>query len=265
MRMPVRLVGAVHSPLGQRWGTVINVDARLRSHAHHLGVDTRWSPALLLGVTCVALIMVGVHIGGVIGGPITATLIAVVLVVTNRQVQRQIDRIAQEALTEVVLHLSRALRSGETFERALAGLGNSDIPLTRGMGQLVRQVRTGRPLDSALEAWLANASSSPEQLLAAAMTLGVSHGGTLARTLDGVGEALRDELELAARRRILLAQTTMSAGVLVALPVVFAIVVSVVRGTSVFGDTVGLGLLVAGLVLDAVGLWWMAQMLRRLR
>lgn len=262
MSLPARVVEPVRAHADPRWRLLANVDAHLRSRAQALGVETRWSPLVLMAIGCVALSMAGAHLGGLIGGLVATGLTAAGLAVAERQVDRRIERLAENALAEVALRMSRAMRAGDTVERALAELDEMGALLTAGLRRVVRQVGTGRPVEPALAEWLAGARSSPEQLLAAAMAIGVSHGGSLARTLDGVGDGLRDELEHSSRRRILLVQTRMSAAVLVALPVVFAFVVSTMQGRSLFEDAAGL--LVSGLLLDAVGLWWMTKTMRRL-
>jgi tight adherence protein B len=265
VRVPARVVEPLATSQGadRRWK--FTLDSSLRSRAEDLGINVVWPPSLLLGVVAVAMFFAGARIGGLIGALVACGVFIAMLTATGPYVRRRVERCTEAALPEVALRVSRSLQTGDSLEQALRALSSNTVPLTRGLNGLIRQIRMGRPVEPALDVWLARATTSAERLLAAALTLGVSHGGPLATALDGVGEGLRDELQHSARRRLLLVQATMSTGVLVSLPVVFAIVASVVRGASIFDGAVGMFLVVGGLLLDALGLWWMSVLMRRLR
>lgn len=265
MNVPARVVEplATSQGAGRRWRYALDVS--LRSRAEDLGITVVCPPSLILGVVALALLFAGARIGGLIAALVACGVLIAMLMATGPYGRRRVERSAEAGLPEVALRVSRSLQTGDSLEQALCALSSNAVPLTRGLNVLIRQVRTGRPLEPALDAWLTCATTSAERLLAAALTLGVSHGGPLATALDGVGEGLRDELQHSARRRLLLVQATMSTGVLVSLPVVFAIVASVIRGASILDGVVGMLLLVGGVLLDALGLWWMSVLMRRLR
>ena len=264
MKVPSRVVEPMAPPrAGQFWASAL--DLSLRSRAEDLGITVVWSPSLILAVVCAALFFAGVHIGGLIGAFVACGVAVAIATATPQYLRRRVDRSAEAGLPEVALRIARALQTGDSLEQALVALSSNVAPLTGGLDRLIRQLRRGRPLEPALDAWLTNAATSSERLLAAALILGVSHGGPLATALDGVGEGLRDELQHSARRRLLLVQATMSTTVLVALPVVFAIVASIVRGAVILADGVGFLLFAGGLLLDGLGLWWMSVLRRRLR
>jgi len=120
---------------------------------------------------------------------------------------------------EICVRLSRTIRSGRSVEEAFDELVGHVTPLPVGVVRVATQSGTGRPLGVAVDDWVRGAESSAERLMSSALHLGVRRGGELATTLDVVGGGLRDDLELDARRRVLLVQATMSAAVLVMLPV----------------------------------------------
>ena len=168
----------------------------------------------------------------------------------------------QQLLPELALRIGRSIRAGRPLEHAI------DDAAQTGHMALVRvnsEVRAGRPLPDALDDWLHRCESDAERLLAAALVLGSERGGDLARSLDVVGEGLRDDIQLDARRRTLLTQSRLSAGVLVALPVVFATLASVLQGGPIYKGWVGLILLAVGGGLDVIGLLWIKRLLRGLR
>lgn len=113
--------------------------------------------------------------------------------------------------------------------------------------------------------WSDDASSESEQLLVTALAIALRAGAQLGPVLDGLAVALRDELALDARRRVLLVQAQVSALVLVAMPVAFALLSSIVRGGVAFSGVTGLVLLTGGIGLDGIGVVWMRRLLRGLQ
>ena len=60
-------------------------------------------------------------------------------------------------------------------------------------------------------------------------------------------------------------QAQVSALVLVVMPVGFAALSSIMRGSFVFTGVVGVALLAGGLILDGIGVLWMRRLMRGLR
>jgi len=114
-----------------------------------------------------------------------------------------------------------------------------------------------------VSSWSRNGESDAERLLVGAIEVGIGSGADRADALDAVGEAIRDDIDHDRRRRILLSQNQMSAGVLVCLPIVFAAISSLTRGVP-YSGLAGMGLLASGLLFDAMGLLWIRRLLRRL-
>lgn len=160
------------------------------------------------------------------------------------------------------MQISRRLRSGRPLELALSEAAESGHGSLR---QVSDQIAAGRPMYDAIEEWATLAKSEAEQLLVAALLMGAESGGDIARALDLVGDGIRDDLQLDARRRTLLTQSRVSAGVLVSLPVVFAGVASLLQGQLIYRGLSGLVLLAIGVGLDLVGLAWIKRLLRGLQ
>ena len=179
--------------------------------------------------------------------------------------ERRHERSWREGLSSFVLQLSRALRSGLSIDRALHEVVESAPQLPVRVRAAVGQLGAGRSLDVVLTEWLRAAPFEPERLLVTAVALGQRCGANLAPVLDGISDAIRDDLALDARRRVLLVQAKLSTAVLVVLPIGFAAASSLARGSFTFRGPVGIGLLVAGLFLDGLGVWWMRRLLRALR
>jgi len=163
------------------------------------------------------------------------------------------------------MQLSRAVRAGASIDHALRATADDDVAIPVRVHDVANRVASGQPISSAIEAWAGDARSEPERLLIAALRVGQGVGAHMGPVLDGLAMALRDELALEARRRVLLVQAQLSAAVLVALPIGFVAVSSAMRGSFAFSGTRGLVLLTAGLVLDGFGVLWMRRLLRGLR
>ncbi len=171
------------------------------------------------------------------------------------------ERRSQQELPEIAMRLGRSLRAGSPLEQALIEAADIGHPsLLRVREQLI----AGRPIGDAVDDWAKTAASEPERLLVAALSLGRESGGNLASAIDLVGGGIRDDLQLDARRRTLLTQSRLSAGLLVALPIVFATLASVLQGRVIYQGLGGLILLMVGGGLDLLGLAWIRRLLRGL-
>lgn len=168
-----------------------------------------------------------------------------------------------ELLPEVALRLSRVLRSGAPLETAVVRVDADMSQKHSAVASAARYISSGRPVTEVIAGWTRRAGSDAERLLVSAIEVGVETGADLAEALDSVGEAIRDDVDHDRRRRILLAQSQMSAGVLVCLPLLFAVVSSLTRGVPYSGG-VGISLFVSGVVFDALGMLWIRRLLRRL-
>jgi len=94
-------------------------------------------------------------------------------------------------------------------------------------------------------------------LVTAAVDLAVMAGGEPADLLAGVADSLRDDQAVAAEARALATQARASAAVVALAPLAFAVLTAPFRSGGLIGSGAVGWLAVAGLSLDAVGLWWM--------
>lgn len=242
-----------------------SVDQRLNERLGPLGITFTQSPSLVLGTSGLVVAVTAIRFAGVWGAGLVLAVSGLGWVsldwITALLIRRRSDRL----LPEVALRLARSLRSGLPPEGAIvevAGELDGDHP---ALARVAGQLHTGRPIVDTVESWLRSTHGDAEQLMAAGLLLGIRHGGDLATAIDAVGEGLRDDLDLDARRRVLLTQSRMSAAVLVALPVAFAVVASGLHGGSIYQGAVGKGLLLGGVALDLLGIQWMRSLMRRIQ
>ncbi len=105
-------------------------------------------------------------------------------------------------------------------------------------------------------------------MVAAALVLAADAGGAVAVVLDGVGETVRDRIAVEREVGALSSQARASAALLVVAPVVFSVLAATAdrRVASVLvASPVGWACVAGGLLLDALGAWWMARLIGRVR
>ena len=166
-----------------------------------------------------------------------------------------------EAIPQALELAARALRSGASVLTALESVA-AELPET-GLGRVVSRVRGGLNLSEALDDWV---SGTPDRQTAAAL-LAVGHdsGAAMAASLDRAAASLRQRQALGDEIRALTSQTRTSGVVVAAAPAGFAVIVTLVDRDALSGlvtTPIGLLSLMLGLVLEAVGIWWMARLCR---
>jgi tight adherence protein B len=160
--------------------------------------------------------------------------------------------------------VARSLRSGASLRLAVAEAARvTPGPLGAELGMVSTAAAHGQPLVVALDDLAARRPLPGVRLAVAALCLGLETGGAQARAVDGVATTLRDRLGVAAELRALSSQARVSALVIGLAPVGFAGFAAATdprTATFLFRTAPGLALLVTGLVLDAVGWWWMRRL-----
>lgn len=149
----------------------------------------------------------------------------------------------------------------QAFESVAAGTGR----WASGARRLVHRVRAGSAVLVATDDWVAEDPDPSVRLLADALAISATTGGSHLRAVDAVIDAVRDRAALQREVRALASQAQASAVVLVLLPVGFAVAVALVdpRVRDVYvGSPLGPVCIAGGLGLDAVGAWIMARLVR---
>ncbi len=170
-------------------------------------------------------------------------------------------------LPELLERIASGLRAGLALGPALMEAAQgAPHPLAIELTPLALALRHGAPLEAELERWATTPSSSPDvRLVAASLDLARQAGGSTSRAVDRVAATLRERRELQAEARALATQARASAGVLAVAPVVFtALVATIEPGAAavLFTTPLGVGCLVAGAGLDALGAAWMGRIVR---
>ena len=166
-----------------------------------------------------------------------------------------------DSLPQALELTARALRSGASVLTALDTVA-TEIPET-GWAEVVGRVRGGLDLTEALDGWVDGRSE--RQTAAALLVLGHRSGAAMAASLDRAAASLRQRSALGDEIRALTSQTRVSGMVVAVAPAGFTAVIAVADpgalGTLV-ATPIGLLSLMAGLVLEGLGVWWMGRLSR---
>ncbi|MEM7095187.1 MAG: type II secretion system F family protein [Actinomycetota bacterium] len=218
------------------------------------------SASVLAGLVLVgpAIVLVGVRVGVGLGG----LLIVGPLMALWRVRDRAASRIAG-ALPGALESVARDLRSGYGLVAAIERAGASDRPGASRFERVRQRLEAGSTLASATQA-LAEPGDPPAARDASVLIAVAAAGGQrVAAGLDIGAAALRQDLALRDEVRVLVAQAETSARVLIALPVAFVGIGSLVGVGglgSLLATSAGRWCLAVGLTCNALGLVWMRRL-----
>ena len=170
-------------------------------------------------------------------------------------------------VAEMLELTARALRAGASLPVALETV-SAELP-DAGLAPVTRRIAGGLSVAEALDGWAANATGSrvaaARRIAVALLVLGHGSGAAMAAGLDRAAASIHQRRAWHDEIRALTAQTRAS-GLLVALaPAAFGAVVALVDGDALrvlVATPLGWLSLLAGLGLEALGVWWMTRLAR---
>lgn len=234
------------------------LSARLEDAALPVTASSAWHVWLAAG----PLLAAGATVAGGAGAAVVTLLAWVVAPGAALAARRGArGRAIDAALPDALEAMAQSLRAGagirQVLDDAAAGAGG---PLGPELRRACAELRVGVGLAVALASLERRCPEPGVRLAVAALVLGAEAGGAHAQALDGVAEGVRTRLGVAAEVRALASQARLSALVIAAAPVAFAVLAAGAdRATATFllGTPLGLACLATGLVLDGLGALWM--------
>jgi tight adherence protein B len=178
--------------------------------------------------------------------------------------RRRENKVAERAFPEAIDRMARALGSGSPLPDAIASAARSAPPVLAAELTTVAATAT-RSVPDALDNWALHPDLS-RQLTVAALSLGRSTGGNRATALEGVARTIRERQALGDEVRVQSAQARLSAMVVGAAPVGFAVLACFTDHRTarfLFMTAIGWLCTLVAITLNAVGAWWMATLVRR--
>ncbi len=217
-----------------------------------------WLAAVGVGAAVGAVVagFLGV-VGGAVGGAVMPWL---VLAYRGDQT----SALLTSQLPGLLEASARNLRSGAPFLDSLVHAAPVVGPLRADIDHVQRSVRHGLPVEQAIERWvLSRPGIEAIRIVASTMIVGLQTGVDLASSFEVVADNMRRSAELGDQTTALAGQAKASSMVIGLAPLAF-LAVSTAAGTSItvlFGSWLGIAALLAGLVLDGIGLWWMRRII----
>ncbi len=161
--------------------------------------------------------------------------------------------------------LSASLRAGYALPRALQTVASqTHPPLSDEFRRVVYEVRLGVPIQQALNALSLRTGTYDFELMVVAMQIQLTVGGNMAEVLDRLAAMIRERLKLAGEIQALTAEGRMSAGILVGLPVLMAILINAMSPgylSPLFHKPLGLAMLAGAIILMGLGMFWIRRMI----
>jgi tight adherence protein B len=219
--------------------------------------------ALLLGVV-VALVRPSLF-----AWVLPLALVAFVLLGARFLLERRISKrraAFADQLDDTLSLVASGLRAGHSLPRAMDAVSQeAESPTAEEFARILNQHRLGRDLGEAIGLAAGRMRSDDLAWVAQAVAIHREVGGNLSEVLDHVGETIRERSQIRRQVATLSAEGRMSANVLIALPIVIAVVLAVVSPTylTAFLTTpLGWALIAAGLLLFVIGIVWLRAVVR---
>lgn len=218
------------------------------------------------------------HLGGTIGGAVlllllsggslAATVLGLAIGLTGPWAFLVVHQGRREArflgqLPDTLHLLAGSLQAGYSLPQALdTVVREGEPPMSTEFHRALIETRLGLPVEDALEGIADRMSNRDFSWVVMAIRVQREVGGNLAELLTTVADTLRERERLRRQVRVLSSEGRLSGWVLGLLPVVFATYLVVVRPEYVHVLwTTGLGwsMIIAAVVLLAVGAFWMSR------
>ena len=145
--------------------------------------------------------------------------------IRGRKARRRKALVGQ--LAEALSMMGSSLRSGYSFMRAIQVVTNEmDPPISEEFGRVLDELNVGVSHERALKHLMDRCPSGDIELVVTACQIQATVGGNLAEILDTTAAMIRERVRLQGEIAALTAEGRLSAGILTALPVFMALIVS---------------------------------------
>ena len=133
-------------------------------------------------------------------------------------------------LSDAVMLLSNALRSGYSLLMSMDTIATQLAPpISTEFSRVVREIGLGIPNDVAFQNLLRRIDSDDLDLMITAINVQHEVGGNLAEILDKIGHIIRERVRIKGEIQTLTAMQRASSYIITALPVIMALVISVIN------------------------------------
>ena len=186
------------------------------------------------------------------------------LLLTVRQGRRENAFLAQ--LPDTLQMLAGSLQAGYSLPQAIDTVAREgQPPVSAEFNRALVESRLGMPVEDALEGIAGRMASQDFSWVVMAVRIQRDVGGNLAELLLMVADTLRERERLRRQVRVLSAEGRLSGWILGALPVLFFVYLAVANPTylaPMWSTSLGIAMIVLGLVLLVVGAVWLTRVVK---
>lgn len=159
---------------------------------------------------------------------------------------------------DALVIMSNSLRSGFSFLQAMDMVRKElPNPIAREFGRAFQEMHLGTPTEEALENLNARVGSEDLELVITAVMIQRQVGGNLAEILDNIANTIRERVRIKGEIKTLTAQGRISGIVIGLLPVVLAVIISVMSPDylkPLVKHPLGMGMLASALAMEVIGI-----------
>lgn len=167
-------------------------------------------------------------------------------------------------LPDALQLLAASLRAGLALNASMTTLVREGIePVSSEFARTLQEMRLGATLEDALDGVAYRTASGDMALVAVAIRTAREVGGNLAEVLQTTASTMRERAEVRGQVRTLSAEGRFSARVLVALPLLMTAYLITFKRTylqPLYTTGVGIAMIVAGVLLLAIGTFWLSRL-----
>lgn len=175
-----------------------------------------------------------------------------------RMRQRRRVRLFEDQLSDALLLLSNALKSGYSMLQGMETVGQQmPDPIGPEFTDALQEIRMGAPAEDALMAMARRVRSADFELVATAMVIERQVGGNLSQLLEQVARTVRERHRLLREAASLSAEERLSGYVIAAIPLAMMVILSVVSPgylDPLLDRGIGRLMLGGGFALEVIGL-----------
>ena len=239
--------------------------ARIRK-SENLDLKMMQAGLPILGSEYLVIAVIGALMAGVVVflltmNPLTAVIVAVGALIGEwvyvlyRIDKRRKDFVNQ--LSDCLTTVANAMRAGFSFLQSMELISKEmEPPVSEEFARTIRDMKLGARLENALENMDVRVGCPEFSLVVTAVLIQHQVGGNLAQILDNISSTIHERIRMRREVMALTAQGRASGWVLALLPVVLALILSVLNPsylTPLIEDQIGRFAVGAALVLELIG------------
>jgi tight adherence protein B len=245
-----------------------SLGGKLKRLIDRSGVDT--TPGAI-GAACLMAGAIGFVLAMMFTGQAAAALLAGVagavapVAWLKNKVSRRLKRF-EEQFPEALDLLSRAIRAGHAFQTAM-GMVADELPAPVGpeFRKTFDQQNFGLPLKEALNELAERVSLLDVRFFVTAVLIQRDTGGNLAEILDNLAHVVRERFKVLRQVRVHTAHGRFTGYVLLALPAFLACALMFINPEHMgllFKERMGQMMVIAAIIMQAIGYFWIRQVIK---